>query len=236
MYTILVICNDLKKIKFDLWKGSLVQQIIRKMLVVCLLIGISAWCIVPSRSLKTGQLLEQKEVEQEKQKIKRVIERNKKNYLPYIKSLAYQWSWYKSLGWPAKIAAQVRYTKSELKYADAAGPFFENQARVEKEARAIGTQKYDIDYMHNLIKYYKQQDSNEKDLPRILHEKNIEHLSLPRNVTQSTLKKYPDKLSALVKTGQINAPRYYRNVALNIFLRFLIEKKLLPQRVFIKAN
>ena len=165
---------------------------------------------------------------QEKKAVENLIKSNKERYIPYIKSLAYQWSWYISLGWAAKIAAQVKHTKSELKYADAAGAFLENQARVEREARAIGVQEYDIDYMHDLIKYYKDQGSNEKDLPRILHEKNIEYLSLPKNVTQSTLKKYPDKLNTLVKTGQINAPRYYRNVALNIFLRFLIEKKLLP--------
>ena len=187
----------------------------KKMLIVGCVSGISAWCITPSQSLT-------------KEGVEQIIEKNKKDYVPYVKSLAYQWSWYKSLGWFAKTGARVKYTKSELKYADAAGPFLENEARVKKEAWAIGTQKYDIDYMYDLIKYYKQQGSNPKNLPRILHVKNIEYLSLPTNITQSTLKEYPDKLSKLVKTGQINAPRYYRNVALNIFLRFLVEKKLLP--------
>jgi len=214
--TILVICDDLKRVKFDSWKGSLVQRIAKKTFIAFfIVVGMSAWCIIPGQPLG-------------KTKIEDLIKRNKRNYIPYIKSLAKKWSWYHALGSIAKIGA-IRlggYTESELQYADAAGAFFESPARVEKEARAIGAETYDIDYMCNLVKCYKQQGSNPKRLPQLFHEKNIEYLSLPRNITQSTLKKYPAKLSALVKTGQINAPRYYRNVALNIFLRFLVEKKI----------
>ncbi len=214
MYTILIICDDLKKIKFDLRKGSLVQRIVKKIFIVCcVLVGISAWCITPGQSLT-------------KKGVENLIKINKERYIPYIESLAKKWSVYRMSGPLGKFGMQIMCTASEVHHAGAAGAFLENKVRVKKEARAIGTQKYDIDYMHDLIKYYKQQGSNAKDLPRILHEKNVEHLSLPANVTQSTLKRYPDKLSTLVKTGQINAPRYYRNVALNIFLRFLIEKKI----------
>jgi len=212
----LVICGDLKKPRFDLWKGSRVQQMIKKTLIVlCVLAGINAWCRTPGQSLK-------------KKEIVQVIEKNKKDYIPYIRSLADQWHVYKMSGLFGKIGIRIMCTASEVHHADAAGAFFENKDRVKKEAQEIGTQQYDIDYIYDLIQCYKQQGSNPKNLPRIFHEKNIAHLSLPTNVTPSILKKHPGKLSRLVKTGQINAPRYYRNVALNIFLRFLIEKKLLP--------
>ncbi|HEB41763.1 MAG TPA: hypothetical protein ENI08_01955 [Candidatus Dependentiae bacterium] len=192
------------------------QQIIKKMLIAGgVLMGVSAWCIIP------GQPLERKKIEQ-------VIKRNKVSYVNYIKSLASDWYWYQALRPVAGIFARVNHTKSELKHAEAAGAFFENKMRVEKEARAIGTQERDIDYLVNLITCYRQQGSKKGDLPRILHEKNIEDLLLPADVSPATLKKYPDKLSKLVKTGKISDQRYYRNVALNIFVHYLVVKKLLP--------
>ncbi len=186
------------------------------MLIACgVLMGMSAWCII------SGQPLEREKIEQ-------VIKRNKKNYVSYIKSLTNQWYLYRISGPIGWLGTRMTLSKEELKYIDVAGPFFENKMRVEKEARAIGTEERDIDYLVNLIMCYRQQGSNERDLPRIYHEKNIENLSLPADVAQSTLKKYPDKLSILVKKGKISDPRYYRNVALNIFVRYLVENKLLP--------
>ena len=158
MYTILIICDDLKKIKFDLRKGSLVQRIVKKIFIVCcVLVGISAWCIIP------GQPPAKKEVVQEKKAIENLIKINKERYIPYIESLAKKWSLYRMSGPFGKFGMQIMCTASEVHHAGAAGAFLENKVRVKKEARAIGTQKYDIDYMHDLIKYYKQQGSNAKN-------------------------------------------------------------------------
>ncbi len=198
-------------------KGNIVQRGIQRMLIIgYLLVGIgTTWYIIASQPFG-------------KKEVKQIIQRNKANYVRYIKSLTNQWHLYCISGPFGWIGARIKLSKEELKYIDVAGPFFENEVRVEKEARAIGTEERDIDYLVNLITCYRQQGSKKGDLPKIYHEKNIENLSLPADVAQSTLKKYPDKLSTLVKRGKISDPRYYRNVALNIFVRFLVEKKLLP--------
>ncbi|MGB8367039.1 MAG: hypothetical protein WCD44_01655 [Candidatus Babeliales bacterium] len=179
-----------------------------------LLIGISAFCSIIAKPLK------KKEIEQ-------LIKTHKFPYVSYISSLADKWYWYQALGPVSKYGARVKYTKSELEYAEAAGPFFENKMRVEQEARAIGTQDHDIEYLRNLINCYKQQGSQEKDLPRILHEKNIEDLSLSPEINREILKRNPAKLSDWVKNGRISNQQYCRNVALNIFMKFLVDNRLL---------
>ena len=192
------------------------QRGIQRMLIIgYLLVGIgTTWYIIAS------QPLEKKEIEQ-------VIKRNKANYVSHIKSLTQQWYRYKSWGRIGAFGARVICTKEELEYAEAAGAFFENKVRVEKEARAIGT-PHDIEYLRNVIRCYRLQGSKKRDLPKIFHEKNIEDLQLPADVSPATLKKYPVKLSRLVKRGKITYQRYYRNVALNIIVRFPDHERLLP--------
>lgn len=184
---------------------------VRMFFVFFILAGVNSWSIL------SYQVLRKKETEQ-------LMKINQRGYIKYIVSLSKQWYWYQTLGTFGQVGARVVHTKEELYYADAAGPFFDNfdsKTRMEKMAGGLGSQQNDIDYMYDLINDYKRQGAIKKDLSRILHKKNLENLSLSANIT-------PKKLASLVKKGQVNMQRYYRNVGLNIFLRYLVEKKLLP--------
>ncbi len=195
----------------------MVQQLVKKIFGISyLLIGISTPWHIMSKPVGVGK----KEVEQ-------LIKNNKVRFVDYTTGLTRKWSWYKLGGQPVKIIARW-YSEKEIFYSDAAEVFFENKPRVKQEAQAIGTQSRDIEYLQTLINCFKREGSRVKDLPKILHETNIENLPLSTDISPEKLKKCPGQLSILVKKGKISAQQYYRNVALNIFMKFLVDNGLLP--------
>ena len=84
----------------------------------------------------------------------------------------------------------------------------------------IGSQDTHVTYINDGIEQHKNLENKKDELPRILHTKHVQTLTLPQKINKNDLIKNPGQMIRLINNGSIDLEEYKTLVALNLFIQY----------------